>query len=132
MAVVVCLCCPSCPSFYIFCLVFVKYLCINVIGTYTKLIWDVQHFCSCFDLTDSIDILHDRILFVWLLCILVAYMNIWKHYYWGNIKVFSGTPHSKVLCDKSIVEGGRASTVQMAVFKRENWLFNCFRLSVLL
>lgn len=135
VAVVVCLCCPSCPSLHIFCLVFVEYLCINVIWTYRKLTWDVQHFCSCFDSTDSINILHDRIFFVWLLWILVAYMNIWKPYYWGDGKVFSGTPHSRVLRDKSIVEGGIASTVQIVrgdIFKRENWLFNCFRLSLLM
>lgn len=73
-AVVVSLCCPSHPSLHIGCAVCVKYLCISVLWTYTKLTWDAEHFCSCFDPTDCISILHVRIFFS---CYCVFWLHIW-------------------------------------------------------
>lgn len=54
-----------------------NYLCINVIWTYTKLTWGAEDFCSCFDSTDCINILHDRI-FLSGYCIF--WLHMWKLY----------------------------------------------------
>lgn len=75
-AVVVSLRCPSHPSLHICCSICLNFLCVNVIRTYTKLTWDAEHYCSCFDSTDCINILQDR---VFLSGFCIFWLHIWVY-----------------------------------------------------